>query len=295
MQHSNEFLYRHLRTLHLQEPGEEVQAQALDMVDKLVWLNTDAAPASPPRKYKKSFPGLPPATPTITNPALQVFEFEDTPVKKNPGSDLSLIKEIQAGWKKKAEQNYLFPATRKGKEKGTPLLNEGERLSKLLTEDDFNKVIEPKRLSTNNGEAAVTVKSSPVVATQEVATTDGKGDQVANEKKRVRGNVAEPAEVADDDLLNVVGIGLRKRTNSRAVQPEELEERNRDQEVKVPDGTLILTRRRSQGTRNRREHIRVPGAWRNAVLNHLHFLPKSFLCLRGLDDLWPHNVYYPIV
>lgn len=270
----------------MQEPGEEVQAQALDMVDKLVWLNTDAAPASPPRRYKKSFSGLPPATPTITNPALQVFEFEDTPVKKNPGSDLSLIKEIQAGWKKKAEQNYLFPATRKGKEKGTPLLPEGERLSKLLTEDDFNKVCEPKRLSTNNGEAGldkVTRKNSPVVATQEVTTTDGKGDQVANEKKRVRGNLAEPAEVADDDLLNVVGIGLRKRSSSRAVQPEELEERNRDQEerpVKVPDGTLILTRRRSQGTRNRREHIRVPGAWRNVVLNHLFFPPKSFLCIR---------------
>lgn len=288
----------------MQEPGEEVQAQALDMVDKLVWLNSaDVAPTSPPRKYKKSFPGLPPATPTLTNPALQVFEFEDTPSVKGPQAygDLSLIKEIQAGWKKKAEQNHLAQTTRKGKDKGTALLPEGERLSKLLTETDLNKIFEPrlpldeastKRLSAKlqgKGEACldnVITKSSALESVLgKERVTDREGDNVANETKRMRGNVAEPAEVADDDLLNVVAAGLRKRSSSRGVKSEELMEHNRDQgerEGKGLDGTQILTRRRSQGTRNRREHIRVPGSLRMLYCLKFCIFHLIFLCLRDL-------------
>jgi hypothetical protein len=261
---------------HLQEPGEEVQAQALDMVDKLVWLNTaDATPESPPRKYKKSFSGLPPVSSTLTNPALQVFEFEDTPLttgEKTYG-DLSLIKEIQAGWKKKAEQDHLALTARKGKEKEAAVLPEGERLSKLLTENDLDKICEPrlpfdgastKRLSAKlhgKGDGsldAATTKSSPLAQER---VTGSRGDNATNETRKLRGNLAEPVDVADDDLPNIVGIG-RQRPR-RGVKSDELVEQNRDQgegEGKVLDGAQVLTRRRSQVTRNRRENIRVPGS-----------------------------------
>ena len=260
----------------LQEPGEEVQAQALDMVDKLVWLNTpDATPASPPRKYKKSFSGLPPASSTLNNPALQVFEFEDTPLTNGTKTygDLSLIKEIQAGWKKKAEQNHLALTARKGKEKEAVLLPEGERLSKLLTENDLDKICEPrlpfdgtstKRLSAKlqgKGDGSLdssTTKSSPL-AQERVAGR--RGDNTVNEMRKLRGDLAEPVEVAHDDLLNVLEIG--KQRPRRGVKSDELVEQNKDQgerEGKCLDGAQVLTRRRSQVTRNRRENIRVPGS-----------------------------------
>ncbi|KAG0588883.1 hypothetical protein KC19_2G275700 [Ceratodon purpureus] len=258
------------------EPGDEVQAQALDMVDKLVWLNTaDATPESPPRKYKKSFSGLPPASSTLTNPALQVFEFEDTPLTKGEKTygDLSLIKEIQAGWKKKAEQNHLALTARKGKEKEAASLPEGERLSKLLTESDLDKICEPrlpfdgattKRLSaklqgkSDGSPDAASAKSSPFAQER---VTGFRGDNASNETRKLRGNLAEHVEVTDDDLLNVVGIG--KQRPRRGVKLDELVEQNRDQgegEGKVLDGAQVLTRRRSQVTRNRRENIRVPGS-----------------------------------
>lgn len=246
------------------------------MVDKLVWLNTaDTTPASPPRKYKKSFSGLPPASSALTNPALQVFEFEDTPLGNGAKTygDLSLIKEIQAGWKKKAEQSHLALSARKGKEKESALLPEGERLSKLLTENDLDKICEPrlpfdgastKRLSAKlQGKSdgsldATTTKSSPLIQER---VTGCRGDNVSNEVRKLRGNLAEPVEVADDDLLNVVGFGNQRPR--RGVKSDELVERNRDQgerEEKVLDGAQVLTRRRSQVTRSRRENIRVPGS-----------------------------------
>lgn len=282
-----------------QEPGEEVKAEALDMVDKLVWLNSaDAPQASPPRKYRKSFPGLPPASSTLANPALQVFEFEDTPVAQRSQSynDVSLIKEIQAEWKKKTEQCHRALTIKKGKEKETGLLNEGERLSKLLTDDDREKINEPRlllhaastkrisaKLQQDKDEACLdatktkspaTVKNlstthSPKTGRTPLLAKSPAVDSVTDEVKRLKGNSGEPGQVADNGLRNVVVDGMQKLSNLSTLSSNEVLEHSRvqeDREEKVLDGAQILTKRRSQG-RNRREHIRVPGLWRVLVYN----------------------------
>nr|PNR44834.1 hypothetical protein PHYPA_014604 [Physcomitrium patens] len=274
------------------EPGEEVKAEALDMVDKLVWLNSaDAPQASPPRKYRKSFPGLPPASSTLANPALQVFEFEDTPVAQRSQSynDVSLIKEIQAEWKKKTEQCHRALTIKKGKEKETGLLNEGERLSKLLTDDDREKINEPRlllhaastkrisaKLQQDKDEACLdatktkspaTVKNlstthSPKTGRTPLLAKSPAVDSVTDEVKRLKGNSGEPGQVADNGLRNVVVDGMQKLSNLSTLSSNEVLEHSRvqeDREEKVLDGAQILTKRRSQG-RNRREHIRVPEA-----------------------------------
>lgn len=167
----------------MQDPGEDVQAEALDMVDKLVWLNTnDSVKDEPPKKPKKIFSSLPLA-PSVraSDPALQVYEFEDTP-QEDPVQkygDMSFIKEIQAGWKKKADQGHLFSSLKKGKERDNDLLPEGERLSKLLNEEKRDLSFEPPvLLNGSNGKRLSTrlqdkLKENLETATQKNLNADG--------------------------------------------------------------------------------------------------------------------------
>ncbi|XP_024379728.1 uncharacterized protein [Physcomitrium patens] len=263
------------------EPGEAVQAEALDIVDKFVWLNTaDASQASPPRKYKKSSI-FPLASSTFTNPALQVFEFEDSIVAQRPQTlgNLSLIKEIQAGWKKKAEQDHLESIARKGKEKETDLLPEGQRLSKLLTDNDREKINDPKMLfhAASTKRVSGSLPQDKDEASLDAAITKSSATlSIAKEKERTKGKSIEPVEVADDGLLNVVVNGMQKFSNTGVLRSDEVMEHDgdyEDKEKKVLDRAEILTRRRSEG-RNRREHIRVPEA---VLLSGNYLSPKGKL------------------
>lgn len=253
----------------MQDPGEDVQAEALDMVDKLVWLNTnDSVKDEPPKKPKKFFSSLPLApSARASDPALQVYEFEDTP-QEDPVQkygDMSFIQEIQAGWKKKADQGHLFSTLKKGRERDTALLPEGERLSKLLNEEKQNLSFEPpvvvsgsngKRLSTRLQDK---LKESLENVTQKHLNADGIGANEQIVEPRIDTFKHQTVKLEEKQLKT--SEGLVEDDDSGIKHDIEIggnlgEEDDGDNKGSV--AAHIFTRKRTQG-RNRREHIWSPG------------------------------------
>lgn len=248
-----------------------MQARALDMVDKLVWLNTnDLSQDSRPKKEKKVLaPGPFRASVIPTDPALRVYEFEDTP-QDGPiqkfGS-FTMVGETQTGLKKVSEHTRFDTVTGKGKDKE----------SKVLLEKEMSRPLVPEHSEITESRLPLNVSSGKRISTRS-QDAKAKGGAKANSmidatcersEERKEGNADMLAKMNEKSLklsgegvsVENVDVGTKEDDDNNGCTGDDAIG-NDGPEVgakgNVSVAAHILTRRRTQG-RYRRENIVTAG------------------------------------